>query len=193
MNPLANLFPPSLLSSRRTRAAIVVALILFVLWLLFDWNWFRPALIDYVSEKSHRTISVSDLDVDFSWSLQPTIKLRDLHIENASWAKNQGAKPLIAVKEITFTFATFRMLFAEKRVISLISMSDGEVNLEKLENGLRNWRRWTLSTQDRANTSSWRCGPGKVPSASTIMGYSSTCWPSPTLPIRRARIHKTHH
>jgi len=140
MNPLANLFPPALLSSKRTKSAIVVALILFVLCLLFDWNWFRPALIDYVSEKSHRTISASDLDVDFSWSLQPTIKLRDLHIENAPWVKGQEARPLIAVKEIAFTFATFRMLFAEKRVISLISMSDGEVNLEKLENGLRNWR-----------------------------------------------------
>ena len=140
MKPLSNRSFTTLLRSKRTKTAIVAASICVVLWLLFDWNWFRPALIDYVSEKSHRIISASDLDVDFSWSLQPTIKLRDLHIENAPWTKNQGAKPLIAVKEITFTFATFRMLFAEKRIISLISMSDGEVNLEKLENGLRNWR-----------------------------------------------------
>lgn len=105
--------------------------------LLFDWNWFRPALERYISYKSDRVVKADDLQIEFDGFLQPTIKLRNLYIQNAAWSSK---RPLISVKEISFSFATFGMLFSDKRVIIEISMSDGEVNLERLSDGLRNWR-----------------------------------------------------
>lgn len=156
-------------NSKIARTLIVITAALLLFFVLFDWDWLRPAILRSISKDSHRTISASHLDVDFSWSLQPTIRLHDLYIANAAWAeqpltaqdsqpkyqKSQNQKPqkpafdptnlpsqrpLIAVKEIAFSFAAFKMLFAEKRLISRIYIRDGEVNLEQLENGVRNWR-----------------------------------------------------
>lgn len=145
--------------SRIARVLLTTIVILLLFIVMFDWDWLRPAILRNISHESQRSISASHLDVEFNWRLQPTIRLHDLYIENASWAgqpitkpkanpqppetkaiSSSSTPPLIAVKEIAFSFAAFKMLFAEKRLISNIYIRDGEVNLEQLQNGLRNWR-----------------------------------------------------
>jgi len=40
---------------------VVFAVALFVLLLLFDWNWIRHPLESYISTKTNRTFEISDL------------------------------------------------------------------------------------------------------------------------------------
>ncbi len=118
-------------------AASMVAIIL-----LFGGNLLKPALEHYVSYKSHRIVKADDMRLQFSSSLRPTIKFHNLYIQNAPWAfqGQPSSRPLIAAKDISFSFVAFRMPFSEKPGIVEISMSDGEVNLESMKDGLRNWR-----------------------------------------------------
>ncbi|MDB5894161.1 MAG: hypothetical protein JWQ88_1692, partial [Rhodoferax sp.] len=51
---------------------LVVALILLVI--LFDWNWFRHPLERYISNKTQRTFTISDLNVRLG--LTPTVRMR---------------------------------------------------------------------------------------------------------------------
>jgi uncharacterized protein involved in outer membrane biogenesis len=75
----------------------VVALVAFVA--SFDWNWLRGPLISYVAEKSGREIRIADLHVD-TFSLEPTVRLRGVYIQNASWA---GERPFATAGEVSFT------------------------------------------------------------------------------------------
>ena len=46
--------------------------------LLFDWNWLSHPVEHYITEKSHREVRIGHLDVDLNFSLEPTVKVRDL-------------------------------------------------------------------------------------------------------------------
>lgn len=126
------------LIQHKKQLVIVTAVFVFVLFIaLVDWNWFRPSLVSYTSQKSGRDIRIGHLDVDFSGFLNPTIQLQNVFIPNASWSDK---RPLIDAKRIAFTFNTMQFLSnLDGRFVS-ISMSDSEVNLERLPDGLRNWR-----------------------------------------------------
>ena len=41
-----------------------ILLVLVVLFLVFDWNWFRKPLENYISDKTKREFRISSLDVD---------------------------------------------------------------------------------------------------------------------------------
>ena len=41
-----------------------ILLVLVVLFLVFDWNWFRKPLENYISDKTKREFRISNLDVD---------------------------------------------------------------------------------------------------------------------------------
>lgn len=103
----------------------------------FKWDWLKPFLISYISQKSERVIKIGKLDVAFSGILNPTVKFEDLYIQNAKWA---GARPLVAAKRISFTLNALQFLSNKQGKVVYVSMSDAEVNLERLSDGLRNWR-----------------------------------------------------
>ena len=65
---------------------ITAGAILFIV-LVFDWNWLRAPLNQYVSQKTHRTFSSSDLHVRLGWT--PTIRLKDVQFANAPWARGE--------------------------------------------------------------------------------------------------------
>jgi hypothetical protein len=81
----------------------VFAVALFVLLLLFDWNWMRHPLESYISKKTNRTFEIADLDVKIG--LTPTIRMQGLTFGNADWGEKQ---PMAAVKRLEFSPAARR-------------------------------------------------------------------------------------
>ncbi len=115
---------------------------------LFDWNWFRHPIERYLIDRSHREVRIGDLHVDLGFSLEPTVRVRDVHIENAPWASKE---PAAVVGEASFTFS-LRSLWEGRPVISRLVLIDADVQLERHADGLRNWR--LRNPDDR--------GPGRV-------------------------------
>jgi hypothetical protein len=103
---------------------------------LFDWNWFRHPLERYLREQSHREIRIGDLHVDVGFSLEPTVRVRGVYIENAPWA-NKG--PAAVAGEASFTFS-LKSLWEGQPIISRLVLIDADVQLERQADGLRNWR-----------------------------------------------------
>ena len=66
---------------------------------LFDWNWVRPPLERYISQKTEREFRTSDLHVKLG--LTPTIRLRDVYFGNAAWSKDEPAMAKIEVLEFS--------------------------------------------------------------------------------------------
>lgn len=115
---------------------------------LFDWNWLRHPLERYLAERSQREIRIGDLHVDLGFSLEPTVRVRDVYVENAPWA-SKG--PTAVAGEASFTFS-LRSVWEGRPIISRLVLIDADVQLEALADGLRNWR--LRNPEDR--------GPGRV-------------------------------
>jgi uncharacterized protein involved in outer membrane biogenesis len=116
--------------------------------LLFDWNWLRHPVEHYITGKSHREVRIGHLDVDLNLSLEPTVKVRDLHIENAEWADK---RPFINAAQADFTFS-LRSVWEGRPVISKLVLVDAELDMERQADGSRNYR--LIHPEYR--------GPGKV-------------------------------
>lgn len=116
--------------------------------LLFDWNWLRHPVEHYITDKSHREVRIGHLDVDLNFSLEPTVRVRDLHIENAEWADK---RPFINAAQADFTFS-LRSVWEGRPVISKLVLVDAELDMERQADGTRNFR---LINPDYR-------GPGKV-------------------------------
>jgi len=72
-------------SARKTWWVVGMAGVILLILLVFDWNWLRAPLNQYVSQKTHRTFSSSDLHVRLGWT--PTIRLKNVQFANAPWAR----------------------------------------------------------------------------------------------------------
>ena len=114
--------------------------------LAFDWNWLRGPLERYLSDKSGRRVTIGELHV--TPGLVPTIRLRGVHVENASWAER---RPMAVAGEAAFT-VSLESMWKDAPVISRLVLVDADVDLERQANGLRNWR---LTNPEYR-------GPGKV-------------------------------
>ncbi len=120
-------------------AALVVA---------FDWNWLKPPLEHHLSAKSHRAVRIGDLHVSFGAGWQPTVRLRQVFVENAPWASK---RPLAQIGEAAFTLDATSLL-ADLTVVTRLRLVDAEVSMEREADGLRNWR--LTRPDDR--------GPGRI-------------------------------
>jgi len=108
-----------------------------LLWALFDWNWLRPALERYVSAEAGREVRADHLSVALGFSLEPTVTLRGLYIQNAPWADTK--QPMAIAGETSFTFS-LRSVWEDRPVISRIVLKDAQVDMQRTADGLRNWR-----------------------------------------------------
>jgi len=133
---------------RASRIALVALIVLAIAVALFDWNWTRHPLEQYLSRTSQREVRIGHLSLDFAWSLEPTAHLRDVRIENASWADR---RPFALVREAFITFSV-QSVWEGRPVISRLVLIDADLDLERQADGLRNWR--LRHPEDR--------GPGKV-------------------------------
>jgi uncharacterized protein involved in outer membrane biogenesis len=121
---------------RKTGVVLVVVVAMATLVVAWDWNWFRGPVANYFSERSQRQVRIGDLDISFNRSLEPTVRLQGLYVQNAPWADD---RPFVTAQEVSFTFA-LRSIPERRPIISRLVLIDADVNLERQADGHRNWR-----------------------------------------------------
>ena len=122
---------------RKTRILLGLLLALVIAVALFDWNWLRGPLINYLAEKSGREVRIADLHVSIGLTLQPTVRLRGVYVENAQWASVR--QPMAVAGEVAFTFS-LDSLREQRPIVSRLVLIDADVDMERRADGLRNWR-----------------------------------------------------
>lgn len=128
---------PRLLATHpKTLVAVGGLITLVLLVALLDWNWFRPALERHLSQRSHRAVRIDDLHLRLNAQLQPVVRLRGVHIQNAPWA---GDQPFVVAGEASFTFS-WPSLFRDVKVVTHLRLVDADIHLARQADGLRNWR-----------------------------------------------------
>ncbi|MES2529921.1 MAG: AsmA family protein [Pseudomonadota bacterium] len=109
---------------------LLIAIILLVA--LFDWNWFRPPLERYISQKTQRTFRISDLHVKLG--LTPTIRMRDVYFGNADWAHDQA---MAKIPNLEFSISLRDL--PEKILVPRVALTQPELNFERLADDRKNW------------------------------------------------------
>jgi uncharacterized protein involved in outer membrane biogenesis len=112
---------------------VCVSLVLLVL--LFDWNWFRHPLERYISGKTQRTFTISDLSVKLGWDLTPTIRIKDLYFSNADWSKEVGA--MAKAEAVEFSIALRDL--PEKILVPRVALTKPDLLFERLADDRKNW------------------------------------------------------
>lgn len=112
----------------------VVAAGLLLLWLLFDWNWFRKPLENFVTQRTERSFQVGDLDVDLGW--RPVIRLRDVSFANVDWAHDKAPMARIGLLEFNISL---RDLWDGEIFVPHATLSDAQMVLERAADQRRNW------------------------------------------------------
>lgn len=121
------------LRGRPGRLALAVAtLLLLVVALLFDWNWFRAPLERYVSRKTERVFRIADLDVRLG--LTPTIRMRDVYFGNADW----GSEEAMAKIEVLEFSVSLRDL-PDRILIPRVALTRPDLLMERSPDDRRNW------------------------------------------------------
>ena len=112
----------------------LLAFALVVLFLLWDWNWFKRLVERQVEARTGREFSIGgDLDVDLGWT--PTIRAADLRFGNAHWSKN----PTMATAErLELRIELWPLLRGEFRIPQL-RLGTPRLNLERGPAGTGNW------------------------------------------------------
>lgn len=135
--------------ARTWRIVGLVVLSLAALLAAFDWTWFRPLIQAHIHERSGRRIDFDELQIGLDRTFAPTVRFRNLNIENAPWA---AKRPLIRAAELSAAFDWASLLHGERVVVTRLRLVDAEVDLEQQADGLRNWR--LTRPDDR--------GPGRI-------------------------------
>ena len=134
---------------RKTLVLLALAAALGATAVAWDWNWFRAPLAKHLSERSGRAVRIGDLHITFE-GLDPVVRLRQVNVPNAPWARATAGQPFAVAGEASFTFA-WRSLLERRPIVSRLVLVDADVALERRADGLRNWR--LRNPDDR--------GPGK--------------------------------
>ncbi|KAF1696788.1 AsmA family protein [Pseudoxanthomonas daejeonensis] len=119
------------------RAGIVLgtlALVVLVVWLLFDWNWFKPPLERAVSSATGREFRIDgDLDVDLGRTI--TVSADQLRLANAPWSKEprMGSAERVEIDIAPWPLLALRLRMKEVRA------TRANVWLETAPRGGGNW------------------------------------------------------
>ncbi len=98
----------------------------------------RPLIQHHVDERSGRRIEFEALRLGLDRRGQPTVRLRQLVVQNAAWA-SVPSRPLVRAGELGMTFA-WRSLFADRVIVTRLELVDADVDLQRHADGRRNWR-----------------------------------------------------
>jgi uncharacterized protein involved in outer membrane biogenesis len=133
---------------RRWQAVLLSILaVIIIFFLLFDWNWFRHPLEKYISDKTQREFTISNLDVDIG--MTPTIKLKDVFFANADWSKS--GDPMAKIGSLEFS-VSLRDLWDHKVFVPRAAMSQADLVFEKGEGDKRNWVLQKPEDQQKSST-----------------------------------------
>ena len=167
---------------RRHPVLLAVATALVILVLLFDWNWLRPPLERYISQKTQREFKISDLHVDLGFV--PTIRMRDVYFSNADWSQHEA---MAKIEMLEFS-VSLRDL-PEKILIPRVALTKPDLVFERLPDDRKNWILAEPSERRRASCESARCRSitGTCAIWTTGSLSSSTCKEAPSTPPPRRR------
>ncbi|SFN10297.1 AsmA family protein [Variovorax sp. OV329] len=112
---------------------IGLLLLLVLVVLLFDWNWVRPPIERYVSQKTQREFRMSDLHVKLGFT--PTIRMRDVYFGNADWSKEDA--PMAKAEQVEFSIALRDL--PEKILVPRVALTKPELLFERLPDNRKNW------------------------------------------------------
>jgi len=112
-------------------AGLLILLVLVVL--LFDWNWVRPPIERYISQKTQREFRMDDLHVRLG--LTPTIRMKGVHFGNAAWSKED--KPMAQIEQLEFSISLRDL--PEKYLIPRVALTRPELLFERLPDNRKNW------------------------------------------------------
>jgi uncharacterized protein involved in outer membrane biogenesis len=121
---------------RGVRILLGIVVALFVLWLVWDWNWFKPMVERRVEAATGRGFEIAgDLDVDLGF---PTVVQADgLRLGNAEWSQREGDMADIGRLELAIRIAP---LLGGRIDLPLVAVDRGRVLLERGEDGVANWQ-----------------------------------------------------
>ena len=111
-----------------------IVAVLLILFIIFDWNWFRKPLEHYISDKTQREFTISNLDVDIG--LTPVIKMKDVLFANAKWSA--ANKPMAKIASLEFS-VSLRDLWDGKVLVPRAALSQADLLFEKSKDGQKNW------------------------------------------------------
>jgi uncharacterized protein involved in outer membrane biogenesis len=126
---------------RRHPILLALAVALVLLFLLFDWNWFRHPLERYISNRTQRTFTISDLHVGLG--LTPTIRMRDVYFSNTAWSKEDAMARIE-----TLEFSVSLRDLPEKILIPRVALTKPDLIFERFADQRRNW---TLQPPSKAS------------------------------------------
>ena len=118
----------------RVLAALAVVIVLALA--LQRW-WLAPVVAQRLSASSGRAVHLDAMWLSVSTSFEPVVQLRGIRIANAPWA--DSSRPFAALASATAVLS-WRSVVERRPVIALMVLRDGEVDLERRSDGLRNWR-----------------------------------------------------
>ena len=121
--------------SRRTGIVLgAIAVTLLVLWLLWDWNWFKGPLERAVSGATGREFRIDgDLDVDLGRTI--TVSAEGLRLANADWSKQarMGQADRVEIDIAPWPLLALRLRMKEVRA------TRPDIWLETAPEGGGNW------------------------------------------------------
>lgn len=127
--------PPQAFQLRRWQTVLLgMVAALVILFLVFDWNWFRKPLERYISDKTQREFTISNLDADIG--LTPTIKMKDVFFSNAKWSTADA--PMARIASLEFS-VSLRDLWDGKVLVPRVALSHANLLFEKSKDGQKNW------------------------------------------------------
>ena len=114
--------------------AVLAALILVVV-LVFDWNWLKGPVESAASSALDREVEIGgDLKVDLS--LTPTITLEQVRVANAEW----GSRPhMLTIPRVTFAIDLSRLL-SGTIALPFLRVQEPDLLLETNQQGEGNWQ-----------------------------------------------------
>lgn len=125
---------------RTISAALILAIILLIVF--WDWNWFKRPIEKRVEQQTGRTFRINgDLDVDLGWN--PRVTLDDVHLGNASWARE---KDMVGAERADVTI-DLRALIAGRMSFPRIALTAPRIDLQNSPKG-GNWQIATPKSDD---------------------------------------------
>lgn len=121
----------------RAALAVVALTLLLAVAVATQPVWLSPLVSERLTSLSGRSVVLESVWFGIDRELDPVLHVHGVRIANVPWADVD--KPFAALGEFTAEL-TWPTLFAERVIIRRIVLRDGEVDLERLADGLRNWR-----------------------------------------------------
>jgi uncharacterized protein involved in outer membrane biogenesis len=124
--------------ARRAAARALLAVgALVVAAVVLQPFWLAPLVGRALSASSGRSVRFVSMWLGLASSLAPVVQFRGIRIDNAAWADSR--RPY-ATLDAAAAVVSWRSVAERRPIIALLLLRDGQVDLERRADGLRNWR-----------------------------------------------------